>query len=330
MVRPVRNFKYPNQKLNMKNINEFVYDFKKSNSKFALIIGSGFHQHFLDSSDSKFNKLKQWTCLLDFIKVKAKASFANSTNSILDFEKIIIDYNRIHNTKKIAYLIENKLLGDIKEEFKQLTNDAELKIKSDVLSIFNHEIVSDVLNLNFDLIVENKFAEYSLTKNIKKHPKKKDLNKDTDDQYRKINGIRFWHPHGDISNSQNMVLGLRKYGLQIKKLEKFRNNFKANDENKLHNFIEKNWMEVIMNKPLIIIGASLNQNEQDILFAIVNKKRNFIKSDTSDPDLRSYVFQMLGINEKSNLGELAIPLYPNTRFNDQWKLLINLISKDEK
>ena len=112
----------------MKNIIEFVNELKKSNSKFAVIIGAGFHQQFIANSDSKFNKLKKWICLLDFIKLKAKATFANSTNSILDFEKIIIDYNRIHNTKKIAYLIENKLLGDIKEEFKQLTNDSELKI----------------------------------------------------------------------------------------------------------------------------------------------------------------------------------------------------------
>jgi hypothetical protein len=313
----------------MKNFNELVDTFKKSNLKFALVIGAGFHHQFLDSPDPKFNKLKQWPCLLDFIKKKAKASFTNSTNSILDFEKIIIDYNRIHKTKKIAYLIENKLLGDIKEEFKQLTNDSDLKIKSNVLSIFNHEIISDVLNLNFDLIVEKKFAEHTLSKSISKYPKKMDLNKKTDDQYRKINGIRFWHPHGDITNSSSMVLGLRKYGLQIKKLEKFRNNYKANGENKLHNFIEKNWMEVIMNKPLIIIGASLNQNEQDILFAIVNKKRNFIKSNDANPDHRSYVFQMLGMNEKSNLGELAIPLFPNTNFDDQWKKLIKLFSQDD-
>jgi hypothetical protein len=49
----------------------FINFLNSEKPKFTVIIGSGFHKEFLarlKPNDSRFNKLKDWRCLIDFLK----------------------------------------------------------------------------------------------------------------------------------------------------------------------------------------------------------------------------------------------------------------------
>jgi len=321
-------------KENMKSFEQLLPELKHKNKKIAIIIGAGFHSQFIENQDPIYNKLKNWNCLLDFLKEKYKCHFENSSDSILDFEKIIINQNNINYSEKSAGEIEDEIINTLVKEIRKLTEEKNFETENTLLEIFNNAYISDVLNLNFDLLLENKYANHTNTKNwkrlnritskLEKHKSKFDF------QYRTINNIRFWHPHGDLKHNKSVILGLRRYGLQLKNLESYRKTYKQRIKKDKNNFVEENWMEVIMNKTLLILGANLSINEQDILFALINKKRNFIKSKFDSLDERSHIFQMVENRNTTNLGDLASPLYSNMDFKSQWPKLIKLISNDEE
>ncbi|MHA8081548.1 SIR2 family protein [Aquirufa regiilacus] len=317
----------------MKSFEQLLPELKLGNKKIALIIGAGFHSQFIKNHDPIFNRLKNWNCLLDWLKKEFKYHFENSSDSILDFEKIIINQNNINHSEKSASEIEDEIIDTLVKEIRYLTEVKNIETENSLLEIFNNEYVSDVLNLNFDLLLENKYAERTNTKNWKRlkwvTPELKKQKSKIDFQYRYINNIRFWHPHGDFQHKKSVVLGLRRYGLQLKNLESYRKTYKKRIKKDKNNFVEENWMEVIMNKPILILGANLSINEQDILFALINKKRNFIKSKSDSLDERSHIFQMVENRNTTNLGDLASPLYSNMDFKYQWPKLIKLISNDE-
>lgn len=315
----------------MKSLEQLLSELKSNNKKIAIIIGAGFHCQFIENHIPIYNKLKNWNCLLDWLKTELSCNFESSSNSILDFEKIIMSQNAKNDFQKSAKEIESNIIGKLVREIKSITLLNEADTNNSMLSVFNNAYVSDVINLNFDLLIEKKYADYTKTKNWKKvKDSTSELNNKQSRfgfQYRSINNIKFWHPHGDYTNMNSIVLGLRRYGLQLNNLESYRKTFKKRINIDQKNFVEKNWMEVIMNKPILVLGASLSSNEQDILFALINKKRNFIKSNPESLDSRSIIFHMVDKYKTSSLGDFAIPLYPNLDFQSQWPKLVKLLSK---
>ena len=200
-----------------------------------------------------------------------------------------------------------------------------------MLNILNPELISDVINLNFDTIIEEKYAsglklKFSKTTNSnysKKGSLFNSIYSKTNFRFREINGIKFWHPHGDAHHKKSLILSTRKYGYQLSSVEKLRQHFKKNEKkHKYDNVLEYSWFEAILNKPLLILGAGLSSNEQDILFAISSKKRNYMNFETKDYP----IFQMLKPGEVSNLGNWAIPIFDNQDYQTQWKKLIKRFS----
>lgn len=312
----------------METFEQIFSRLKEKKQKIAIIIGSGFHQQFISNNDPQFEFLKSWDGLLNLINM-TNGNINSSNNSILDFERIILQQNVIKDEKDVAFKIEDQILKRLAGEIKTKSQIESIQFNDSLLSVFNNEYISDVLNLNFDLLIEEKYAHATKEKFWKKpvfefqKPIKK-KNK-FDHRFRKINNIRFWHPHGDYTNKNSIVLGLRKYGLQIEKIESYRSSFKKKYKEYTHPIIEQNWIEVIMNKPILILGASLTNCEQDIMFALINKKRNYNKSSINDLDSRSYIFHMVDKGKTSSLCELAIPLFQNAEFDEQWNKLVAIV-----
>lgn len=310
----------------METFEQIFSRLKEQKQKIAIIIGSGFHQQFISNNDPQFKFLKSWEGLLKLVNETNGNNIKASNNSILDFERIILNQN-CDETKKVAtHKLENQILKNLANGIKTRVQSKSIQTYDTLLQVFNNEYISDVLNLNFDLLIEEKYANYTKSKTWKKKvfevPKKK---QSFDNSFRKINNIRFWHPHGDYTNTKSIVLGLRKYGLQIEKIESYRSSFKKKYKESTHPIIEQNWIEVIMNKPILILGASLTNCEQDILFALINKKRNYNKSSIKDSVSRSYIFHMVDIGKTSSLCELAIPLFQNAEFDEQWNKLVAIV-----
>lgn len=314
---------------------KFLDHLNSEKPKFTVIIGSGFHKEFLaplNPNDSHFNKLKDWRCLIDFLK-KDRIEFRTSNNLLIDFEQIVT-CSKNPEKKNQGNTIEMSLIKELSIEFLDLSKLIYNNFDSEMLKVFNPDLISDVINLNFDTIIEEKYASALNLKFSKKttsdYNKKGELFKTIyskpNFRYRKINGIKFWHPHGDVHHPKSLILSTRKYGYQLSSIETIRQHFKKN-EKKLNyiNVLGFSWFEAIMNGPLLILGAGLSSNEQDILFAISSKKRNFLNYPEKDYP----IFQMLKLGEVSNIGDWGTPIIDKQDYQNQWKQLIKFFAQDE-
>jgi hypothetical protein len=111
-------------------------------------------------------------------------------------------------------------------------------------------------------------------------------------RYRTVNGIKFWHPHGDIRSHVSIVLSLRKYGMILPQIEVLRKHFKANERKNREKEEFYTWFDCIAKQPILIIGASISDLEWDIWFALANRKRNFAKRNFKKNE--QPIFKMVG------------------------------------
>ena len=194
---------------------------KEKNQKFTLIIGSGFIKQFYP--DCQFKPLHNWTELLNSISDYQITSDEN--NYPICFEKMIANVSKSKTTAK-ASEIENCLLWQIAAKINELQKKAFKNKNISFLNLFNKAYISDVIVLNFDLIIEQNLSSTL-------HIKKKAKSNDTGSVFN-IDEINFWHPHGavdikfngDAVASQNLVLGYRKYANLLQIVEKYRTAFK--------------------------------------------------------------------------------------------------------
>ena len=295
---------------------------KRIKEKFVIVLGSGFHKQAFMGSPDTFNCLTSWCCLLKAID--SKTSFSN--NFLLDFEKIIL--KRTNNQdEKAAYKIEEDILKNVVMKIK----GAQSKVlkRKDInypIEIFNSNFVSDVISLNFDLIPELLLNNNKKTKvnNLHELKNKKSIIHST--RHRVIKGINFWHPHGDLDKYDSLILGSRKYGLHINKIENLRK--RSKHQNKPDNY-QKSWYDVLTHNPVIILGADISDMEWDIWNAIVNRERNYGKKENNKIH-RYPIFQMriLGSENQTKTKSNEIwfkPLFEeNLSFTDQWNELVTL------
>jgi hypothetical protein len=299
---------------------------KRIKEKFVIVLGSGFHKQAFMGTPDIFNCLTSWCCLLKAIDSKTGCS----NNLLLDFEKIILKRTNSQD-EKAAYKTEEDLLKNVVIKIKRV--QSKVLKRKDInypIEIFNSNFVSDVISLNFDLIPELLLNNNKKTKvnNIHDYKNKKSIINST--RHRFIKGINFWHPHGDIDKYDSLILGSRKYGLHINKIEKLRK--RSKHQNKPDNY-QKSWYDALTHNPVIILGADISDMEWDIWNAIVNRERNYGKKENKKIH-RYPIFQMRELNNKSlpKSNELWFRSLFDTPllFNVQWKKLVELLIKNDK
>jgi hypothetical protein len=290
----------------------FVDYFKKNKkeiqeNKLVLILGSGFHKQAFDCEQ---NVLSSWTYLLKKLGSKQKLQ-----SSIVEFEQIVIKETYL-NSEKQASKKEIDLLTKasdlIKIEQSKAIKNQSIKYP---IEIFNPNYVSDVINLNFDLI-----AETILSPN-QKFKKRKDSEYLSMEAFHEVNGINFWHPHGEILAPKHICMGLSDYGKRIKKIEKLREKFKENERLKKESV---DWVSKLIIHPVLIIGADLSQNEWDIWYALISRQRNFARNK----NLENPVFKMKGNCIKSDSDILFHGISDKVlSYDEEWRILSKLFSK---
>ena len=292
------------------------------NGKFVIILGSGIHRQVFSSNSNTNNCLTSWSCLLKEIAPNMNLS----NNYLLDFERIILD-NTNPQDVKAAFKIEKEILKEVVTKIKNYQNET-IKNSNLIypLSIFNSDYVSDVISLNFDLVPELLLAKIKKTKvnNLHEYKNKKSIIHST--RHRVINDINFWHPHGDIDKYDSLILGARKYGSHINKIEKLRERSKQKKKPKKY---QKSWYDVLTLKPVLILGASISSNEWDLWSAIVNRERNFSKQ--KNITYRNPIFQMRNKTSKGQTCDTANqywfkPLFDESLcYEKQWVKLEELL-----
>jgi hypothetical protein len=307
-----------------KNFELYFSEFKekKPNVKFVIILGSGIHKEVFSNKTEITNCLTSWAYLLKKIAPKTELS----DNYLLDFERIILD-NTNSQDEKAAFKIEKEILKEVVTKINKYQNET-IKNSNLIypLSIFNSDYVSDVISLNFDLVPELLLTNNKKTKvnNLHEHKNKKSIIHST--RHRVINGINFWHPHGDADKYDSLILGTRKYGLHINKIEKLR--MRSKHQKKPDNY-QKSWYDVLTHNPVIILGADISDMEWDIWNAIVNRERNFGKKENNEK-YKFPIYQMRELNSNDNCNAKSNriwfkPLFEeNLSFEKQWNKLETL------
>lgn len=321
--------------------NIFLNSFKQAvksatecdDKKLVIILGSGFHRQYLNgitdaNQFSCLNKLYDWQKLLETVY----DNYPHSGHYLKDFEDIIIKSARGDNPKingpnenLIASKIEDQCLKCIQSELAEVQEMVVKYYHNEVpLWLFNSKIVSDVISLNFDLIPETLLSK-------RKRPPRSQLKDEPGfkgdvniTRHRAVNGVRFWHPHGDIASYKSIILSLRKYANLLPQVESLRKNFKAFNE-KQRKYEAFTWYTALTVRPVLVVGASISQLEWDLWFALANRRRNFAKPDNKKHELP--IFKMTGPCEtldKNWFSELTIrkETYPR-----QWEQLQVLFNK---
>jgi hypothetical protein len=241
--------------------------------KFTLVIGSGIHKQFLPDEREEFAPLKSWDSLLQSMNISGYNS------PLLGFEKKICE----NASKKFlaAKDAEKELLKELSLTIKpiqeKILSDKSLKYP---LEIFNPKKVGNVIILNFDLVIEKLLAKAGNFKDTKVKGKTSG-----GIRYREINGIKFWHPHGDIEYPSEIQFGLRKYGYNIQGVELLRGSYKKDEVIAEYNneSIETTWLSTLINDPLIFLGTGMGMEEWTLWYALTTRQRNYARKGKLEP-----------------------------------------------
>ncbi len=297
---------------------------KNKNPKFVVIIGSGFHSQAFDNEKTV---LTNWETLLKRVYPKVYLTH----DYTIDFETIVRSKTvNQRPRKKYASLIEKEILKKVAEEI--LKEKYEKNIENYPMKIFNAKYVSDVISLNFDTVPERVLSKKKKFKCL--YPQfnsEKELNELERNAllYHKVEGIRFWHPHGTVEKPSSILLGMRRYGQRIQMIERLRKQYKSKSKDGSLEIEESNWYDLLTTRPIIICGASLSNAEWDIWTALVNRSRNYARY----PKNQQPIYIMTdnpGMYEARNPDNVNyfIPITSKKEsFAAQWKKLEELFSK---
>jgi hypothetical protein len=287
----------------------------KQNAKVTVVLGSGFHRHFLGQDSI----LSSWELLLQKLSPITKLTGEYH----LDFEKIIESKKTPceDSSKTEERLLEcvNKMLQT--EQERVLENCASCY----PIDIFNPKYVSDVISLNFDEIPELLLKKREGVK-LGKLNNNSSLKESSKDSYSfltsrfktadfgKDGKINFWHPHGVIGNKKSIILGLHKYSHMLETSIRLRN---SHMKLKRKNEFDLTWYQALLNNPVIILGADMSSTEWDLWFALTSRNR---ANGDKQP-----IFQMRECECKTDAQhEWFEPLFTGMDFNQQWKELEKL------
>jgi len=293
--------------------------------KLTIVLGSGFHK--LDNNNTV---LSSWDLLLR----KVYPKFESQGNYLLDFEKIIINQSTSLQAGKVE---KQKLLHVASFIKKEQENISEEQLKQYPIEIFNPKYVTDIIILNFDEVAERickKFLNCKISnvkhividKKLTKEAKIHQTTRYTEVQFPSNEKIRFWHPHGSIAKSSEMILSARSYATHIANIERLRKHSKSAERN---NKKLNTWYDQLTHQPVLILGASISDSEWDLWSAFVNRARNFYKGENQKN--RQPIYQMRSNEDKKCIingtnQQWFQELYSEkTSYNDQWAKLKNLL-----
>lgn len=284
-----------------KALNQFVDEKNEQGRyrKFTLILGAGIH-NLHDVSNWQENEarklLSSWSTMLE--KVGGDNDLMLSPT--LGWEFLSID--KCTKSEEQANKREKQLLKSLQSEISN-AEDALLKFCEERLNplaqVMRSPAVSDVINLNVDLLVERLYmndesipglvdpskannAEVQSVKSGSLHRRRELTCNNSGSK------LRVWHPHGDRCDYESMAFGIWRYERLLNPLVAARRNIKMREKKagyaKFQSMVAKqpeNWLELMMFRPLIFIGTSLDYAEWDIWYGLMARWRNFAKASNN-------------------------------------------------
>jgi hypothetical protein len=319
----------------MANVNpRFIETLKNPENRFTLILGSGFHKQALKEESI----LSSWEKLLKH----QNKNIVLTDCYPLDFEQLIInrtqnqDFVNEQTSHKIEDLISKEICFDLKCAQQRAMNFNKEKYPSE---IFNPDIISDIISLNFDsigleLCAEKAGVDISLLEPKQFSYKGKDVKSVYyyEVKFSENRSIRFWFPHGTILGDSKITLGTRNYSLKlatVENLRKYSKSKEAQERNGNKSEIETSWYHQLIYNPVLILGAEMSTSEWDIWFALVNRERNFSKRSTVN--FKHPIFQMRNCEAINKIQTSWFEsLFVGLKFDEQWRELGKYFNKKRR
>ena len=238
-------------------------------------------------------------------------------------------------SKKASH-IERNILRNIAENIK---NASQHQRKYDFDWILSNDSITDVICLNFNL----PFGLDDLVRGNEIKVKDQRIEFLNNCQFWKLKDeskskIRFWFPHGNVSNPEQMVFGAYRYKSQTSYLSELFTSLKKEERNilsstkktqlkqefllkKLSNSDGFSWLAPFFYNELYFLGTSISADEWAMWSALTLRLRNFAKMEN-----RKYeqpIFHMRSGNQNdTSYPQFIQPLYdPSMSYDDQWKKL---------
>ncbi len=237
---------------------------------------------------------------------------------------------------KKASRIEQDILFNIAENVK---NSSQHQGKKNFDWILSNESITDIISLNFNL----PFGIDNFVRGNEIEVKDQRIEFLNNCQFWKLKDeskskIRFWFPHGNVSNPEQMVFGAHRYKSQTSYLSELFTSLKNEERNilssakktqlkqefllkKLSNRDGFSWLAPFFYNELYFLGTSISADEWAMWSALTLRLRNFAKLEN-----RKYehpIFHMRsGTQNDTSYPHFIQPLYdPSMSYDDQWKKL---------
>jgi hypothetical protein len=249
--------------------------------KLTVILGAGIHCMNPEGN----NPLSSWSGLLNSVSNDMGYPLVGDSPS-MEWELISMASK---DGNQMAHEGERNFRKNLRDKIRDLESDAirhGREFMEPLFEILDAGVVSDVVSLNLDLVLERLYAErHGRTLKVQ--------GKDRLSRFREIksdsgNGVRFWHPHGDIGSVETMLMGMWEYQKQLPKLRSKFNHFKSKERQSKRkgfyfrvNRTAESWFELMMFRPLIFAGTSLHLAEWDLWYSLLLRWRNRSRSEDS-------------------------------------------------
>jgi hypothetical protein len=284
---------------------------------FTVVLGSGFHRQVLGGNSI----LSNWEKLL-----KDQDPDLTLTGFYpLDYEQLIARRTFFEEGRspkgKTAGEIEKRISDEVCHDIKSAQEKA-LKFNKHCYptSIFNPQKVTDIISLNFDTTAEMLCCGVAGVKNATKQYVQFESKNGGDFnlpywevKFKNSRSIRFWYPHGSIHDKDSITLGTREYSKRLSMVERFRKHSKSTNK-------ALSWYHQLTHQPVLILGADMQKDEWDLWLAIVNRERNFAKSENKV--YKHPIFQMRACECNPDYRNLWFQtLFTGMKFDEQWSQL---------
>ena len=237
----------------------------------VLVVGSGVHAY-------AGHKIINWSQLLALATVGATRPIdANTSAPAIAWEGCFLDAHS-GTRKKAAAPREEAGLSLLATELDKVYKPTPLTPQ---LQRLHDADIADLVIFNFDrgLHKNEKRADWS-------EPRRGPL----------INNTRTWYPHGHTKKPRDLVLGARRFGLEIARLEKARGDFwaiaKTTSPADSVEVAPTHWLHTFLeNRTVTLIGLGLSPDEWTIWWALTQRARRFAQWPSAQrPVTRAYVY----------------------------------------
>ena len=285
----------------------------------VLLLGAGIHQAATTKNKkgtSAAQKLASWA------GVQEGSHDANLLGQTLAWELNALDGHDADDQAADRLTAQQKSLAEKLEALVKSAHHFGWQPPLALQILLQSEYVTDVVSLNVDLLLEQWIVKEH---NLKTLPRVNGADNRSRRRAFQLSSreINFWYPHGDIDRFRSLQFSLSDYGSSLRWMEKARQNYKAREKSEEDNAFET-WLDPFLSKRhILVLGASLDQAEWDIWYALLRRWRNFARYKTEEWYPKTWVLSKECEKKHSHLPQGYIELLERKSYPEAWETLKN-------